>query len=85
LGTTEKLEEGFSELSNKPIDGKVDRSVHHLEQLDKHHGVHKPDGSDALTKHIKSHFNLICIYLLDALAVNHLVNHGSFIDGQTEP
>ena len=48
--TAETIEESFPEVSNKPVDRKVDRGVHHLEQLDKYHGVHKPDGGDALTK-----------------------------------
>ena len=48
LGSTEEIEEGFSEVADKPVDGEVDRSVDHLQQLDRGHGVHIPDRGDTL-------------------------------------
>ena len=48
LGSTEEVEEGFSEVADKPVDGEVDGGVDHLEQLDGGHGVHIPDRGDSL-------------------------------------
>ena len=48
LGSTEEIEEGFSEVADKPIDREVDGGVDHLEQLDGGHGVHIPDRGDSL-------------------------------------
>ena len=48
LGSTEEIEECFSEVADKPVDGEVDGGVDHLEQLDGGHGIHIPDRGDTL-------------------------------------
>ena len=41
--------EGFSEVSDKPVNGKIEGGVYHLQQLDTGHRVQIPYRSDALS------------------------------------